>query len=95
MYLRITHSFDFSSTSQTLRVGYGKQYCEYLASQDIPEILFGSGTFSNAIIGNGAKNRFLMLLSQIALVELFIWIWPIIHIFARSKLDYSNSQIPF
>lgn len=78
MLFRIMSSLDFESSSQIDRLYYWNFYFNSLDNYSVFEWMFGKGTYLNYIIGNGAENTYLMVMSQLGLIGLFIFCVPII-----------------
>lgn len=78
MLFRISSSFDFDSSSQQHRLYYWNFYFNSLNDYSLLDWLVGKGTYLNNLIGNGSENTYLMVISQIGLIGLFIFIIPFI-----------------
>lgn len=70
MLSRLTHSFNFSSSSHQDRLFIWKSYLEGIDQYNLYEVIFGAGTKLNIILGNGAESFYLMILSQYGLITL-------------------------
>lgn len=98
MFRRILSSFNFDSSNHLERFYFWNSYFNGLNDYTLFEWIFGKGTYLNHLIGNGAENTYLMIISQIGIIGLLLFIIPIfliILLFLKFSFKYYPLMILF
>lgn len=71
---RIESLFVSESATYTSRFYFAIQHLNCFSNLDILQILFGSGTYCPAVVGNGSENIHIMFFTHFGIVHYGIWI---------------------
>ena len=88
---RILGSFDFATGgTHAFRFEIWNAYISELRKYDVVHFIFGNPFALHRILGNGAENQFLDLLSNGGLVMLFVGVSPILFLATASIIKFSD-----